>query len=198
MDFLSLAFFFFSGVMLLSAAAVITVRNPVHSVMLLILCFFNASALFIIAGAEYLAMTIMIVYVGAVAVLFLFVVMMLDINITRLREGFVKFLPVGIAIAVLILTEIVVVLNAAAPSPVSLGEIGSTTSNTESIGNVLYTNYVVPFQISGLILLVAMIGAIVLTHRTRTGVRRQKPSVQSARRRQDSIEIIKVKSGQGV
>lgn len=193
-----MAFFFFSGVMLLSAAAVIGARNPVHSVMFLILCFFNASALFIIAGAEYLAMTIMIVYVGAVAVLFLFVVMMLDINIAKVREGFVKFLPVGIAFAILIFTEIVVVLRAAAPSPVSMGEIGSTTSNTESIGNVLYTNYVVPFQISGLVLLVAMIGAIVLTHRTRAGVRRQKPSVQSARKRQDSVEIIKVKSGQGV
>jgi len=204
MDIQSFVFYIFSTVLLLSAAMVITVRNPVHSVLFLILTFFNAAALFILIGAEYIAMTLMIVYVGAVAVLFLFVVMMLDINIARIRQGFVSYLPLGATFAAVILTEIFFIIKAS-------GEQASTTpvvesafstpegvTNTDAIGRLLYTDFFLPFQIAGLILLVAMIGAIVLTHRKRGGVIRQSAVSQVLRTREQSVALVKVKSGEGV
>ena len=180
---------------------VVGARNPVHSVLFLILAFFNASALFVLIGAEYLAMTLIIVYVGAVAVLFLFVVMMLDVDFAALRQGFLRYLPLGISVAFLFFVEIIVAIIASLQSNGVMAKkampIDTTISNTQAIGNVLYTDYIYIFQISGLILLVAMIGAIVLTHRTRPGVRRQVIATQLARKREKTVELVKVKSGQG-
>ncbi len=179
---------------------VIGVRNPVHSVLFLILAFFNAAGLFLLIGAEYLAMTLVIVYVGAVAVLFLFVVMMLDVNFAELKQGFLRYLPVGATVAILFFTELMIACIASIEYPTARAmptPFASGLPNTQAIGNVLYTDFIYPFQVSGLILLVAMIGAIVLTHRTRPGVRRQKIASQVARKRSDAIEIVKVQSGQG-
>ena len=200
----NLAFYLFAAVTVIAAIMVISVRNPVHSVLFLILAFFNAAGLFVLLGAEFLAMILIVVYVGAVAVLFLFVVMMLDINLARVREGFLQYLPIGGVIGLILLAEIGVVIGgwslspemvalAAAPTP-SL----ATASNTEAIGAVLYTDYVYLFQAAGLVLLVAMIGAIVLTHRTRSGVRKQRIGDQLARTREESVELKKVSSGEGV
>ena len=161
----ALAFYVFAAIMLVSASMVVTARNPVHSVLFLILTFFNAAALFVLAGAEFLAMILVIVYVGAVAVLFLFVVMMLDIDFTQLREGFQRYLPVGLAVGLVLLVELVMVLGGwkIAPEAMSLrfAPIAAGTQNTAQIGKLLYTDYFLIFQISGLILLVAMIGAAV-------------------------------------
>lgn len=203
-DFILTALFYlFSFVLITSGAMVIASRNSVHSVFFLILAFFNAAALFVLIGAEYIAMTLVIVYVGAVAVLFLFVVMMLDVNFAELRQGFLRYLPMGLAVAGLMLFELLVVLyvsffeggftaapRLAIPDPASV-------TNTRAIGQVLYTYYIYPFQVSGLILLVAMIGAIVLTLRSRPGVRKQRVADQLARRPQDAMEVVKVKSGEG-
>jgi NADH-quinone oxidoreductase subunit J len=204
MIFASLAFYLFAGVAVASAIMVITARNPVHSVLFLILTFFNSAGLFVLMGAEFLAMILVVVYVGAVAVLFLFVVMMLDINIARAREGFLQYLPVGGVIGLILLAELVMVIGgwslepglvAVASSPVPpLAEL----SNTESIGVILYTEYAYLFQAAGLILLVAMIGAIVLTHRVRENVRKQRIPDQLARRAEETVVLRKVNSGEGI
>ena len=167
----SLFFYVFSAILLGSAAAVVTSRNPVHAVLFLILAFFNAAALFLLAGAEFLAMILVIVYVGAVAVLFLFVVMMLDVDFVQLREGFQRYAPVGAAVGVVLFGELAAVLFgwqiAPGATALRLSATPDNVENTRALGDVLYTDYILLFQLSGLILLVAMIGAIVLTHRQR-------------------------------
>jgi NADH-quinone oxidoreductase subunit J len=196
------AFYLFSFVLVTSAFMVIVARNPVHSVLWLILAFFNAAGLFVLAGAEFLAMILVIVYVGAVAVLFLFVVMMLDINFAELRAGFLQYLPVGLLIGGVLLAELILVGGAWATSGMAENTIRAATpdgvSNTVALGRILYTDYVLVFQASGLILLVAMIGAIVLTHRERPGVRRQNIAKQVARTPDTAIAIVQVKSGEGL
>ena len=196
----ALAFYLFAGILLLSAVMVITARNPVHSVLFLILSFFNAAGLFVLLGAEFIAMILVIVYVGAVAVLFLFVVMMLDISFADLRKGAMQFVPIGLAIGALLMFELIVAYGAWTDAVLAPAEVAvrDDVQNTEALGQVLYTKYVFAFQASGLILLVAMIGAIVLTHRTRPGVRRQKVDQQQARSKEDSMEVRKVTSGTGV
>jgi NADH-quinone oxidoreductase subunit J len=179
-------------------------RNPVYSVLFLILAFFNAAALFVLIGAEFIAMILIIVYVGAVAVLFLFVVMMLDINLTELREGFLKYLPVGALIGVVLLAEILLglgVIGGGTSTLATLGKAGPQVlaiDNTRAIGRVLYTQYFYLFQVAGLVLLVAMIGAIVLTLRTRPGVRRQRVSEQLYRPKGDAVTVVKVPTRGGV
>lgn len=199
------AFYLFAFVAVASAVMVIAARNPVHSVLFLILAFFSSAGLFVLIGAEFLAMLLVVVYVGAVAVLFLFVVMMLDIDFIRLREGFMRYLPVGAMVGLVLLAELAVVVGghflapefseaavkAAAPA------VGGIT-NTEAIGRLIYTDYVYVFQAAGLVLLVAMVGAIVLTARRREGVRRQRIADQTGRRPADSVEIVKVPTGSGV
>jgi NADH-quinone oxidoreductase subunit J len=191
-----LAFYAFSAVLIASAVMVVTSRNPVHSVLYLILAFFNAAALFLIAGAEFLAMILVIVYVGAVAVLFLFVVMMLDIDFARLREGFQRYAPIGAVIGGILFLELVFVLGAWQSSgqagSLRLNPVPTDVHNTAAIGRVLYTDYVFLFQAAGLILLVAMIGAIVLTHRDRARSRRQDIDVQVARRTQLDMASVPV------
>ncbi|MDX2113172.1 MAG: NADH-quinone oxidoreductase subunit J [Alphaproteobacteria bacterium] len=199
----TIVFYLFALVTVFSALMVISSKNPVHSVFFLILAFFNSAGLFILIGAEYIAMTLVIVYVGAVAVLFLFVVMMLDINFAELREGFQKYLPLGLGVAAVILFQLIFVysisLDAASGKAAVTHAIPSPTdvTNTEAIGQVMYTWYLYPFQMAGIILLIAMIGAIVLTLRSREGVRRQSIARQVSRRREDAVEIVKVKPGQG-
>lgn len=196
----TLAFYLFSAVTILSGLMVISARNPVHSVLFLILAFFNAAALFVLLGAEFLAMILVVVYVGAVAVLFLFVVMMLDIDFGGLRRGVMSYLPLGALIGLLLLAELVIGIwtvsdrgagGLAHPTPEGI-------SNTAAIGQILYTDYVFYFQLAGMVLLVAMIGAIVLTLRHRPGVKRQSISAQVHRSSKDSIEIVDAKPGQGV
>ncbi len=200
----ALAFYLFAGIMVVSAAMVVTARNPVHSVLWLILAFFNAAGLFILLGAEFLAMILMIVYVGAVAVLFLFVVMMLDINFEELRKGFARYLPIGLAVAGILLVELVFVGGSFMINPDAVTRVRAAVpvdpdmTNTRAIGNIIYTDYFYLFQGAGLILLVAMIGAIVLTHRQRSGVKRQNISRQVARQPGDAFENVKAKSGEGV
>jgi NADH-quinone oxidoreductase subunit J len=200
----ALAFYMFSFAAVAAGVLVIASRNPVHSVLFLILAFFNSAGLFVLMGAEFLAMTLVIVYVGAVAVLFLFVVMMLDINFVELRRGVLQYLPIGALVGLVLLAELVVVLggwvfvpeaasNGAAPIP-PLDQV----TNTEALGRLIYTDYIYLFQASGLVLLVAMIGAIVLTLRQRPGVRRQKISDQLDRKAEDAIEIVKVTTGSGI
>jgi NADH-quinone oxidoreductase subunit J len=200
----AIAFYLFAGLAVASALLVVSARNPVHSVLFLILAFFNAAGLFVLLGAEFLALILVIVYVGAVAVLFLFVVMMLDIDFAELRRGFLKHLPFGALVGLLILGELIFVLVgwsfaraapdlAAAPTPPT-----SALTNAEALGRILYTQYVFYFQIAGLILLVAMIGAVVLTHRRREGVKRQRIAHQVGRTRAESVELKKLKPGQGV
>ena len=198
-----LTFYVFAAVLVASALMVIAARNPVHSVLYLILSFFTAAGLFVLIGAEFLAMILVIVYVGAVAVLFLFVVMMLDINFVELREGFLQYLPIGGVIGLILLVELIFVLGATVVSPDMVAATGepipevSTMENTRAIGNLIYTKYVYAFQVSGLILLVAMIGAIVLTLRKRDGVKRQSITEQTAKDSATAIEIKKVETGQG-
>ena len=195
------AFYLFAAVTLLSALMVITAKNPVHSVLFLILAFFNAAGLFVLLGAEFVAMILVIVYVGAVAVLFLFVVMMLDMGFEDLRKGAMQYVPLGLIIGAVLLFELITVYGAWQFAPsygANLSDPVSAISNTEALGMVLYTDYVFAFQIAGLILLVAMIGAIVLTHRQRAGVRRQKIAVQNNRKASDAMEIIKIQPGAGV
>ncbi len=198
-------FYLFAGVLVASAVMVVVSRQPVHSVLFLITAFFNAAGLFILLGAEFLAMILVIVYVGAVAVLFLFVVMMLDVDFKALRSGVQEYLPIGLLIGLILIVEILLVVGAwtigpevanlrAAPVPPAAENI----DNTRAIGRLLYTHYVYYFQASGLILLVAMIGAIVLTLRHKPGVKRQDVAVQNARTRAASVEVRKVKTGEGV
>jgi NADH-quinone oxidoreductase subunit J len=198
----ALFFYLFAGVCVASALMVIAARNPVHSVLYLILAFFNAAGLFLLLGAEFLAMILVVVYVGAVAVLFLFVVMMLDVDFAELREGFLQYLPVGALVGIVFLAEILLVVGAAsigggAPRVIA-APIPAGISNTEAIGLVLYTKYLYFFQLAGAVLLVAMVGAIVLTLRHRAGVKRQNIADQVARTPETAIEIRKVKSGQGL
>lgn len=200
----ALAFYLFAGIAIASGVMVISAKNPVHSVLFLILAFFNAAALFVLMGAEFLAMILVVVYVGAVAVLFLFVVMMLDINFAELRQGFLQYLPIGGLIGLILLVELVFVFGAWVVSPGAEGASRAVmpatdqVSNTEALGRLIYTDYAYLFQASGLILLVAMIGAIVLTLRQREGVRRQKISDQVSRPRDQVVAIRKVESGEGV
>ena len=186
--------------MIASAVCVIFARNPVHSVLWLILAFFNAAGLMLLVGAEFIAMLLVIVYVGAVAVLFLFVVMMLDIDFAELRSGFTKNLPFGIIIAVILLMEIVLALSAWKAGPILGGAATRevTQPNIVSLGQVLYTRFLYPFEIAGLILLVAMIGAIVLTHRSRGDVRGQKVSKQVDRRPEEAVKLENPTVGEGM
>lgn len=193
-----IAFYAFAAVLIVSSVLVITARNPVHSVLFLILAFFNAAGLFVLLGAEFVAMILVIVYVGAVAVLFLFVVMMLDIDFAKLRVGAKQFVPLGLLVGLALLAELVMLYQAwPKPAPLPTPDI-LDVDNTKALGNVLYTQYVFPFQVSGLILLVAMIGAIVLTHRTRSGVLRQRVGAQVERTQEQSMDIQKVSTGTGV
>src|SRR6201995_2608467 len=194
----SIAFYLFSAVLIASAAMVIAGSNTVHWVLFLILAFFNAAGLFVLLGAEFLAMILVIVYVGAVAVLFLFVVMMLDIDFVQLRHGFMQYLPIGALIGLVLLVELVLVFGAWTLSPDIGTAAAAPTPAGAALGALIYTHYIYAFQAAGLILLVAMIGAIVLTLRSREGVRRQKISQQVTRRRDASVEIVKVRPRQGV
>src|SRR5690606_19690132 len=200
----ALAFYLFAAITVASGVMVIAARNPVHSVLFLILAFFNAAGLFILMGAEFLAMILVVVYVGAVAVLFLFVVMMLDINFVEMRQGFLQYLPVGALVAIILLTELVLLFGAWVVTPVAPQVVQrpippvEEVTNTHALGLVLYTDYFYLFQTAGIILLVAMIGAIVLTLRQREGVRRQSIPEQVARRPKDSLEIKDVPTGSGI
>ena len=200
----TLAFYLFATIAVAAGFMVIASRNPVHSVLFLILAFFNAAGLFVLLGAEFLAMIMVIVYVGAVAVLFLFVVMMLDINFVELRQGFQDYLPAGALIGGILFIELLLVLGTWGFSP-SYSAAGAapipdiaTTSNTQALGNLIYTKYVYVFQAAGMILLVAMIGAIVLTHRVRPGVKKQNIGRQVSRTAAEAVELRKIKPGQGV
>jgi len=196
-----IAFYVFSAVIIASALMVISARNPVHSVLFLILAFFNAAALFVLLGAEFLAMILVIVYVGAVAVLFLFVVMMLDIDFVALRSGFMNYLPLGTVLGLVLFSEFLVAVGAwtfaDGAQAVRAVPLPEGVSNTEAIGRVLYTDYIFYFQTAGMVLLVAMIGAIVLTLRHRPGVKRQSISRQVAREPKTAVELVDVKPGQG-
>lgn len=200
----AIAFYLFAATAIGAAAMVVFARNPVHSVLFLILAFFNAAGLFVLMGAEFLAMILVVVYVGAVAVLFLFVVMMLDVNFVRLREGFMRYLPLGALIGLAFLAELVLIVIAWTVSPkaatVSLAPKPPLTqlTNTEALGQILYTQYFYLFQAAGFVLLVAMIGAIVLTLRHRAGTRRQSILMQISRKKSDSVELVDVTTGSGV
>ncbi len=187
----TLAFYLFAGMTVASAFMVIAAKNPVHSVLYLILAFFNSAALFVLLGAEFIAMI-------------LFVVMMLDINFTELRQGFLQYLPIGALVGIILLIELILVLSGWVLSPESLSiaaqvaPVTSDLTNTEQLGNIIYTDYAYLFQAAGMVLLVAMIGAIVLTHRQRPGVRKQNIAKQVYRRPEESVAIRKVEPGQGV
>jgi len=199
-----LCFYMFAAVIIASAVMVILSRNAVHSVLFLILAFLNSAGLFVLLGAEFLAMILVIVYVGAVAVLFMFVVMMLDINFVEMREGFLQYMPIGLLVGIILLVELLMVLGTATISP----EVLATGTepipdmvhrqNTAALGDVLYTKYIYPFQAAGMILLIAMVGAIVLTLRQRPGVRKQVIRDQLTRRREDAVELKKIQPGQGI
>lgn len=200
----ALFFYLFAAVCVASAFMVISARNPVHSVLYLILTFVNAAGLFVLMGAEFLAMMLIVVYVGAVAVLFLFVVMMLDVDFAELRQGFLQYLPVGVLVGCIMLAELLMVVGSWVIGPGVPRAITApippltSVSNTEALGLVLYTKYVYYFQAAGVVLLVAMIGAIVLALRHKTGVKRQNIADQVARNRDSAIEVRKVRSGQGL
>ncbi|MGY3233738.1 NADH-quinone oxidoreductase subunit J [Bradyrhizobium sp. USDA 4472] len=198
----ALFFYLFAGVCVASAVMVIVSRNPVHSVLFLILAFVNASGLFVLMGAEFLAMILIVVYVGAVAVLFLFVIMMLDVDFIELREGFIQYLPVGVVIGGIFLFELLLTVGAWVINPTVsktiTAPIPANVSNTEALGLVLYTRYVHYFQLSGMVLLVAMIGAIVLTLRHKASVKRQDINVQNARTPEMAMAMRKVAPGQGL
>ena len=200
----AIIFYMLAGIIVLSATAVIFARNPVHSVLWLILAFFNAAGLFLLLGAEFLAMILVIVYVGAVAVLFLFVVMMLDIDFAELRSGFARYMPFGLMLAGVLLAELVIAGTAWQLSEGAAHVLAAPMaeaarfSNTEALGALIYTKYVYVFQAAGMVLLTAMIGAIVLTHRQRTGVRKQNIARQNAARPDEAIEVLSVPVGEGV
>ena len=195
-------FYVFSIIAVASAVMVVSARNPVHAVLFLILVFVNAAGLFMLAGAEFLALILIVVYVGAVAVLFLFVVMMLDVDFAELKQGALQYLPIGLVTGGIFLAELLLVVGAWAIGPgvprAIAAPISAKISNTEAIGLVLYTRYVYFFEAAGMILLVAMVGAIVLTLRSRVGVKRQKASVQVARTPAASVALVNVKPGQGI
>ena len=200
----AIAFYLFAAVAVAAGVMVISARNPVHSVLFLILAFFNAAGLFVLMGAEFIAMILVIVYVGAVAVLFLFVVMMLDINFVELRQGFLQYLPLGGLIGIVLLVELVFILASWTLAPAEATKLAAPVpavtevSNTEAIGRILYTDYIYLFQAAGIVLLVAMVGAIVLTLRSREGVKKQRIAAQLDRRREKTVELKKVQPGSGV
>ncbi len=196
-------FYLFAFMAVAAAFMVISARNPVHSVLYLILTFFNAAALFLLTGAEFLAMILLVVYVGAVAVLFLFVVMMLDVDFAELKQGALQYAPIGAVIGLILAAELIIVVGGYAFSPQLAGTIAEPTPdiavrhNTAALGDILYTDYLFHFQIAGMVLLVAMIGAIVLTLRHKPGVKRQSVPVQVARDK-TAIEVKKVETGKGI
>lgn len=200
----SLVFYLFSTVAIGAAVMVISARNPVHSVLFLILAFFNAAGLFVLMGAEFIAMILVVVYVGAVAVLFLFVVMMLDISFVEMRQGFLQYLPMGGLVGIVLLAELLVITGGWLFAPEVSGSRAFPTppadqvTNTDALGRILYTEYIYLFQGAGMVLLVAMVGAIVLTLRARPGVRKQRVPDQLNRRAEDSVEVRKVQSGTGI
>ena len=203
MFFMAFAFYMFASTAVVASIVVISTRNPVHSVLFLILVFFNVAGLFVLLGAEFLAMILIVVYVGAVAVLFMFVVMMLDVSISEARDGFLHYLPLGLLIGFILVMELGVVAGGWSFAPdikqnfITQSMVLSVT-NTEAIGNIIYTHYVFYFQMAGFILLVAMIGAIVLTHRTRNGVLKQNVGDQLKRNPSNTIEVRKISSGSGI
>ncbi|HEY6833609.1 MAG TPA: NADH-quinone oxidoreductase subunit J [Pseudolabrys sp.] len=198
----ALFFYLFAGICVASAFMVIASRNPVHSVLFLILAFVNASGLFVMMGAEFLAMILIVVYVGAVAVLFLFVVMMLDVDFGSLKQGVLQYLPIGMLIGGIFLAELLLVVGSWAIGPgvpaAITSPIPTNMPNTEALGLVLYTRYVYFFEAAGMILLVAMVGAIVLTLQHKVRVRRQSISAQVSRTPAMSVEVLKVRTGQGL
>ena len=200
----ALAFYVFAFVAIAAGVMVIASRNPVHSVLFLILAFFNSAALFVLLGAEFLAMILVVVYVGAVAVLFLFVVMMLDVDFAELKSGALQYAPIGAVVGLILAAELIIVLGGYAFAPQLAGAVVeptpdiATRHNTAALGDILYTDYIHFFQIAGLVLLVAMIGAIVLTLRHKPGVKRQDISAQVARTPATAIEIKKVETGKGI
>ena len=195
-------FYLYAGICVASAVMVIAAKNPVHSVLFLILAFVNAAGLFVLLGAEFLAMILIVVYVGAVAVLFLFVVMMLDVDFAQLRQGFLNYLPIGALIGLIFAVELVLVVFSWAFAPDVSSAVAVPTpdaiTNTEALGRILYTRYIYFFQAAGLVLLVAMIGAIVLTLRHKPNVKRQSVAAQNARTRASAIEVRQVRPGQGL
>ena len=197
-------FYLFATICVAAAVMVISARNPVHAVLFLILAFVNSAGLFILLGAEFLALILVVVYVGAVAVLFLFVVMMLDVDFAELRAGFLAYLPIGALIGIILLAELILVFGSWAISPEASARGRAPTppvaqiSNTEALGQILYTDYVFYFEAAGIVLLIAMIGAIVLTLHHKEGVKRQSIPAQVGRTREDSIEIKRVEPGQGL
>ena len=199
--FEAIAFYFFSAILIASAVMVIAARNPVHSVLFLILTFFNAAGLFVLMGAEFLAMILIVVYVGAVAVLFLFVVMMLDIDFAELKRGTLQYLPFGVLMGLVLVAELVMAGSVWVLKPAQMAAKAHATptglTNTAALGRILYTDYVYYFQIAGMVLLVAMIGAIVLTLRSRPGVRRQVIAVQNARTAAMAVDMHDLKPGEG-
>ena len=196
----ALAFYLFSAVLIASAVMVIGARNPVHSVLFLILAFFNAAGLFVLLGAEFLGMILVVVYVGAVAVLFLFVVMMLDVDFSELKRGALQYLPFGALIGLVLVVELIMAGSVWVLKPAALAAkahaMPAGMTNTEALGRILYTDYVYYFQVAGLVLLVAMIGAIVLTLRSRPGVRRQNIAVQNARTAAMAVDMVDIRPGQ--
>ena len=199
----AIAFYLLATVTIVAGFCVVSARNPVHSVLFLILSFFSAAGLFVLLGAEFLAMLLVVVYVGAVAVLFLFVVMMLDVDFAALRQGFARYMPLGAAVAGILVFEMIAVAstvasNGAAAANDTPAASADNVSNAETIGRVLYTDYVYFFQAAGLVLLVAMIGAIVLTLRHKPGVRRQVIADQVAREPKTGMRIVSIKPGQGI
>jgi len=195
-------FYLFSAIMIASAFMVISARNPVHSVLFLILAFVNAAGLFLMLGAEFLAMILIVVYVGAVAVLFLFVIMMLDVDFAELKQGFLQYLPVGVVVGACVFLELLGLFVTWTVGSSSIANVAAKTpadiSNTAALGRVIYTQYAYLFQASGLILLTAMVGAIVLTLRHKKGVKRQVIADQNARNAMNAIEVRKVASRQGL
>ena len=195
-------FYVFSIIAVASALMVIASRNPVHSVLFLILCFVNAAGLFMLAGAEFLALILVVVYVGAVAVLFLFVVMMLDVDFASMRQGMLQYAPVGVVVGIILLLELLLVAGSFVIAPdvasSAVVPIEAGVANTRALGQVIYTRYVYLFQGAGAVLLVAMIGAIVLTLRHKPGVKRQDVFKQTGRKRHEAVEVVSVKSGQGL
>ncbi|HQZ01046.1 MAG TPA: NADH-quinone oxidoreductase subunit J [Thauera sp.] len=197
MEFKTFVFYILAAIMVFAALRVITARNPVQAALFLVLTFFNAGGIWLLLEAEFLAITLVMVYVGAVMVLFLFVVMMLDINLDRIREGFWSYLPVGALVGILLLVEMVMVLGGsyfgldAMPVPPAAGE---GFSNTRELGRVLYTDYVYPFELASMVLLVAMVAAVTLTLRKRKGIKTQKPSEQVAVKREDRVELLRMQA----
>jgi NADH-quinone oxidoreductase subunit J len=197
MDFERFVFYVFAVILVFAAGRVITVRNPVYAALHLVLAFFTCAGLWLLLEAEFLAITLVLVYVGAVMVLFLFVVMMLDVNLSPLREGFVKYLPVGFSVALLIFAEMFMVLgvkNFGAGVVAIPARHGADYSNTRELGSVLYTDYVYPFELASVILLVAIIAAIALTMRRRPGTKSQDPVAQVAVKRDDRVRLVKMKA----